>query len=449
VRILKHCLVAAACLALCGSVGGAAEEVRLSEGLPAGSARLVTIGEGWAKNTVNTVIFRTDAVATHGDTQYAAYYDPEGRVVLAKRKLGSSKWETRVTRFTGNVKDAHNSISLAVDGNGYLHVSWGHHCIPLQYARSLYPGSLLLGEKIPMTGKREQRVTYPEFFRLGSGDLICMYRDGASGNGDTMLNLWSAKDRQWRPVQHPLISGGGKNNAYTNGIAVDRSGVWHISWCWRETGDAATNHDICYARSSDGGATWTKSTGEKYTLPIAEANAEVVCRIPQNSDLINTTTTAVDSKGRPLIATYWRREGAEVPQYHLVWHDGKCWRVSQIGSRRQSFRLEGTGTLRTRCARPKLALGPDDRVYMLFRDQERGDRVSVAISDDPNRERWSFVDLTADSVGLWEPNYDWELWRREGVLHVFVQRCGQGEAETTENIPPQPVSILEWRPVSP
>jgi len=448
VPILKHCWAAAACFALWSSACGAAEEVGLSENPMVGSARMVRIGEAWAKNTVNTVIFRTDAVTTHGDTQYAAYYDPAGRMVLAKRKLGSDKWHTRLTRFTGNVKDAHCCISIAADGRGYLHVSWGHHNIPLRYARSVYPGSLLLSDPIPMTGQREQRVTYPEFFKLGSGDLICMYRDGMSGSGDTILNLWSAKDRQWRPVQHPLISGEGQRNAYTNGIAVDRNGVWHISWCWRETGDVATNHDICYARSSDGGLTWTKSTGEKYELPITEANAEVVCRVPQRSDMINHCSMAVDSRGNPMIATYWRPEGASAPQYHLIRHDGTGWRVGRVGNRTLDFKLEGFGTRRPPASRPDLAVDREDRVYVLFRDRDRGDKVSVGVSDDSNRERWSFVDLTADSVGLWEPNYDRELWERDGILHIFVQRCGQGEAETTEDLPPQPVSILEWRPDS-
>ena len=47
---------------------------------------------------------------------------------------------------------------------------------------------------------------------------------------------------------------------------------------------------------------------------------------------------------------------------------------------------------------------------------------------------------------MWEPTYDPEVWRTQRELHLFVQRVGQGQGETTEDIPAQPVSILEWRP---
>ena len=55
----------------------------------------------------------------------------------------------------------------------------------------------------------------------------------------------------------------------------------HLSWCWRETFDVATNHDLCYARSADGGNTWTRSDGTPYQIPINADTAEYALRIPQ------------------------------------------------------------------------------------------------------------------------------------------------------------------------
>lgn len=408
--------------------------------------RIVPVGEGWAQNKINSVIFRQHALTSHGDSQYIAYYDGSGRMVLAKRKLGSDKWQVRKTRYTGNVRDAHCSICIAVDGSGVLHVSWGHHGQPLNYARSVYPGSLLLTDKLPMTGQNEHSVTYPEFFNLDNGDLLCMYRSGGSGNGVTMLNRWSNSRREWTVVQHPLISGEGQRNAYTNQIAIDSSGAWHVSWCWRETADVATNHDICYARSEDGGLTWMKSSGEIYDLPITAKNADYVRRIPQNSQLINTTTTAVDSRGYPLIATYWSPEESDVPQYHLVRWDGSRWQVSRIGNRTLNFRLSGGGTRRIVVSRPKLAVDRKDRAYMLFKDDERGGMVSVAVCDNLDRPVWRILDLTQENIGFWEPNYDTQLWKRDEVMHIFLQKAGQGDGETLEAMDPQPVSVLEWRP---
>ncbi len=44
------------------------------------------IGKGWAANSVNVAVFRKHSLASYKDSQYAAYYDADGYVVLAHRK---------------------------------------------------------------------------------------------------------------------------------------------------------------------------------------------------------------------------------------------------------------------------------------------------------------------------------------------------------------------------
>src|SRR5438067_5522457 len=128
------------------------------------NVNLVTVGNGFAKTSVNTPIFRASSVLTHGDTQYTAYYDGDGYMVLAKRQLGSNKWETRKTQYKGHVEDAHNAISIGIDGKGILHVSWAFHNHPLSYAQSTEPGGLEMTQPMPMTGKDESSVSYPQFY---------------------------------------------------------------------------------------------------------------------------------------------------------------------------------------------------------------------------------------------------------------------------------------------
>ena len=50
-------------------------------------AKLVPIGPGYARTGVNAVIFRRNSVVTHREAQYAAYYDPEGRVPFHGRRV--------------------------------------------------------------------------------------------------------------------------------------------------------------------------------------------------------------------------------------------------------------------------------------------------------------------------------------------------------------------------
>lgn len=412
------------------------------------STRLVRVGEGWARNQVNAVIFRRNSVVSRGRWQYVAFYDAEMRVVLAKRRLGATRWEVRRTQYAGDASDAHRSISIAVDGAGFLHVVWNQHDSRLQYCRGLRPGSLQLSAQTAMLGEREGRVTYPEFYALPGGGLLFLYRDGASGGGDLVMNRYDPKTRRWERLQDRLIDGEGERNAYWQAF-VDERGAIHLSWVWRETPDVATNHDLCYAKSVDGGRTWQKSTGEPYPVPITAANAEYVRRIPPGSELINQTSMTVAGRGRPYIVTYWRPAGTQVPQYHLVYHDGRRWQTIQVTHRTTPFSLSGRGTRRILVSRPQVVV--DERrgtpaVFILFRDAERGERVSVAACRDLRGGDCAVSDLTAEPVGMWEPTYDPEVWRTKRELHLFVQRVGQGQGETTEEIPAQPVSILEWKP---
>lgn len=208
------------------------------------SSRLVNIAPGWAKNSVNTVIFRHNSLVTVKDTQFVAFYDGEGSLVLGKRRLGDTTWQLKTTTYKGNTADAHNAISLIADGDGYLHVSWDHHNNPLRYCRSVSPGSLELTEKMPMTGVNEGKVSYPEFYKMPDGNLLFLYRDGASGNGNLVIHRYDTRKKEWSQVQQDLIDGEHQRSAYWQ-ACMDDKGTLHLSWVWRESPDVASNHDIC------------------------------------------------------------------------------------------------------------------------------------------------------------------------------------------------------------
>ena len=143
------------CLFLCFINGADAQKVRL-----------INVDSAWASNSINSVIFRRNSLVTFQDTQFVAFYNQEGNVILGKRKLGQTSWQLKKTPYQGQIKDAHNSISIMVDGAGYLHMAWDHHNHPLRYTKSDAPGSLNLLPKMSMTKHHEDRVTYPEFYRL-------------------------------------------------------------------------------------------------------------------------------------------------------------------------------------------------------------------------------------------------------------------------------------------
>ena len=411
--------------------------------------QIMPLGPAWAANSINTAVFRNDPVTTHGEQQYAAYYSADGRVVIASRTIDQKHWQTTATALKGDVKDAHNVISIIADGDGFLHVSWDHHNHPLRYVRSKSPNSLEFSGVLPMTGRNEKSVTYPQFFKLPDGNLIFFYRDGESGRGNLAMNRYDAKAQQWTQVHAKLISGENVRNAYPQ-TCVDERGSIHVSWVWRETPNVATNHDLCYARSDDGGKTWRRSDGTPYTLPITLASAEVASAIAQRRELMNQTSMCADGQGRPIIATYFRPEGEKVPQYFVIHHDGAAWQTVQVSNRTTPFSLNGGGSRAIPISRPAvfatIGEGGRTRVGILFRDTERKSRVSLAVCVDLGNPHWAVRNLTDFPVGFWEPSYDRVRWQRDGVLDVYVQNCGQGDGETLAPVEPQPAYVLEVKP---
>ncbi len=413
------------------------------------AVQMVPVAKGWAANTVNVTVFRKNSLVSHRDTQFIAFYNEESFVVVGKRAVGTTKWQLQQTPFKGNTKDAHNVISIMADGAGYLHLAWDHHNNPLNYVRSLVPGGLSFSPKMPMTSVAESKVSYPEFYRLPKGNLLFLYRDGGSGAGNLVINAYDASTQQWRTLQNNLISGEGKRNPYWQ-ACIDNSGAIHISWVWRESPDVASNHDLLYARSKDGGTTWEKSTGEKYILPITESSAELAAAVPQKSELINQTSMFAAGNGQPFIATYWRNAESAVPQYRVVYKDKDQWKTQDLSFRKTPFSLSGGGSKSIPVARPQVVAWKKGRKWaaaLIFRDEERGSRVSVALNNNLNNSRWKLLDLTSESVGSWEPSYDTELWRTKKLLHLFVQYAVQVDGEGLAATPPQMVQVLQWEPL--
>ena len=383
---------------------------------------------GFAGNAVNSAAFRKNALASWSDSQgntfqYCAWYDYQGNIVLGKR-MNDREWEYSWSGFQGDVTDAHNVISLAVDGRGYLHMAWSHHAGALNYAVSDQPGSLSL-RKSGMIGREEDRVTYPEFYMQPSGNLFFLYRNGGSGDGNLVLNHYEASSHRWTRIHDNLISGEGERSPYWQ-ACVDSAGRLHISWVWRETADVFSNYNMSYAVScDDSGETFENSRGEACVLPLTESTAETICHIPQGSALINQTSMTVDENNLPYIISYWRVDG--IVQYNILRDTGNQWIIYNTHIRTTDFELSGGGTQQLPCARPQILVqgaGEEAEILVLFRDEERGSKASMARLRTEGQEiiTEEIIDLTGESLGEWEPVLDMTLWEKQGRIQIFFQK---------------------------
>ncbi len=365
----------------------------------------IPIGMAFADDAVNTSIFRVNSVISAGNYQFATYYAADGSVVVARRDIDSVKWDIAIEPFKGNVADAHNDVVLGISTDGLVHISYDHHGNPLHYRVSGKPFDIhSFGDTQPMTGQEEEHVTYPQFVTAPDGTLYFFYRDGASGNGTLCLNRYNAESKSWTAVQHPLVDREGKCNPYWWRPSIAADGAIHLAWCWRDTPNAQTNHDLCYSFSKDGGRTWLKSDGKPQQLPITRENAEVIDAIPKGSNLINQCSSAVDAQGHCHLAQYFN-DADGIPQYFHEWFDGQVWHKNQVSLRTARFSLSGGGSLAIPISRPEIAIKPDGTVFLITREADAGGGVRLYQAAPPY-EKWRAIDVSRDDLGNWEPMYD-------------------------------------------
>lgn len=293
------------------------------------------------------------ALLTHAPFQFVAFYDEQGRLTVAQRRLGERQWKFNpLPDVTG--WDSHNFIALTADRDGYLHLSGDMHVAPLKYFRTTQPWDASTFERVDhMTGINERRTTYPQFLRGQNDELIFTYRDGGSGNGNQIYNVYDPRTKTWRRLlDTPLTDGEGRRNAYYDGPVKGPDGWFHLAWVWRESPDAASNHHLSYARSRDM-IHWEGSTGKPFALPITLESSEIVDAVPVHGGIINgNTRIGFDNQGRVTISYYKYDESGNTQPWIARLEDGK-WVLHQTTDWPYRWDFGGGGSIP-----PEIQLGP-------------------------------------------------------------------------------------------
>jgi hypothetical protein len=345
--LLRRLVVAAACVA---SFARAAEPVAESI---VGSVEIAPV---WSGHPVGF------ALLTLKDRQYAAFYAADRHLTVAARRLDDDRWEfarlpseqagpPRGPKQTSAVVgwDSHNAIVMAADSAGHIHVAGNMHANGLSYWRTEEPGAIASFRQVKaMTGRDEERCTYPVFLKFPDGRLVFQYRSGASGDGDTLFNVYDVESRSWRRlVDGPILDGERTRNAYPHPPVLGADGRFHLSWIWRDTPDAATNHDLSYARSRDLVA-WEGADGRPVSLPITLATpGMIVDPVPAGGGVLNGTgQVGFDSRHRPVLA-YFKHDSEGMSQAYVARWEADGWRIVQLSDWKHRFAPAGRGTLPT------------------------------------------------------------------------------------------------------
>jgi hypothetical protein len=294
-------------------------------------------------------------------------------MTVAARALGSKTWRTRVLPSKVGW-DSHNYITMAVDKRGDLHLSGNMHCHPLLYFRTRKPHDLDSLEKMPgMVGSNEKRCTYPKFMEGPQGKLIFHYRDGSSGSGNEIYNVYDSGSRKWRRLlDKPLTDGKGRMNAYASGPLRGPDGTFHLCWVWRDTPDCATNHDVSYARSRDL-VRWQTAAGRSVPLPLTiETQGLIVDPVPVGKGLINMgVSLGFDTKKRPIV-TYHKYDKEGNSQIFNTRWEGGSWKIHQASDWKYRWEFGGGGSVPCEVRASSVNILPDGSLWQSYGHKKFG-----------------------------------------------------------------------------
>jgi BNR repeat-containing family member len=388
---------------------------------------------------LNGESFQQDGIVTFNAYQYAAFWNTSRHVVLARRALPSGAWSAlEFADYTNTESDAHNTISLGVcPGDGTLHLSFDHHVSTLHYRKSV-PGlltnpnaaawattSFSAVENRLLGNAALTQVTYPRFVtEPGGSKLLFEARIGSSGSGDEYLWEYDSASHGWASIGRFIYGTGDSINAYPHGLSYTRGGSrLHMSWCWRETPDAATNHDLLYVYSDDNGRTWKNGAGETVAnsgaASVTESSPGIkVWTIGQHRGLINQEHMVVDGAGRVHVLLSHMPDAqaddanfdsarSKSQFFHYMRDDTGAWSRSPMS-------LPVVASFRG-----KLAVSASDNLYAVLPDL----RIAAS-SAASNYSTWKLLD-TADSGRFFsDPLIDTARLLSEDKLSIFYPAHG-------------------------
>lgn len=357
---------------------------------PEQSVTSIAIDNVWSGHRIKPYLL------TRGRQQFVAYYDANRQMTIAHRQLGG-KWRYfKVDSWLG--WDSHNYVTMELDSEGHLHVMGNMHADPLEYFRTSEPLNVRSLKRISVMSDKslEQKMTYPVFLLNKQNQLIVKYRDGGSGNGSEIYNIYDTESKKWTRLHaNTFLDGEGKMSGYFEGPTLGPDGAFHLIWVWRNTPNAATNHSLSYAKSSDL-IHWYDSNGEPISLPITAKSAEVVDPVPPFGGMINgNVKIGFDHNKRPVIV-YHKYDQKGDTQIYIARKQGTKWKSVQI-SDWKGFRwdFDGHGSLGRFKVKPYSPKLHDDKLAVLVR---KNDEVIRFILDSDSLET-----LQVEPANLYPP----------------------------------------------
>ncbi|MFE4470076.1 BNR-4 repeat-containing protein [Leifsonia sp. NPDC056824] len=408
------------------------------------------------------------SVLTRGDRQYVAYYGTDRYLRVASRSLAGSEstapcvdgdsdpaWTTQELD-TRVPDDAHNSVTMAFDSDGQLHVIGNLHAGSLDgsdlaeeyrvwarggaYYRTTTAGDVRSLSRVTGLAPRVQDryLTYPSFITVpgtgaGADTLMITYRIGWSGGGTRAFDRYDPATKTWKV--HSTFTDYGDSpretgphqgdiddvyNMYPSQIVRGTDGVFRMAWVWRNNADVRTTSRVSYAESADL-VTWKTIAGAKISTPVKydDTTAGLVVDdvpegVPGQADGDNglvSVALQLDGKNNPVLFYTKLDERSDLQLYtaHLDART-KSWEPRPLTTDTGVEPVSGVGTMSLNSQIGTTAAYGTSHPTWIVADYSHGSRNNhvivdsrsgLAVADSPGVSRVAPMEDGPSHHGLW------------------------------------------------
>lgn len=316
------------------------------------------------------------------DYEYCIVTRLDWHILICQRPRSGTSWtvvDVTNIALTGaydptfgpvEVSDSHYAVSMAVDGQGYIHLSGNMHQEPMKYIKSVNPHDISAWAQAPNPSNwlvsGADVSTYQAYEVFSDGTLIWIQDQSDTlnpvGRDQTMWRLGPNPGDTWEPclgtgeimstinlgVNNLADTDSVPDRAYMLNLFVDKNDTLHCVFVWRiETNDPATMQEHFYVRSHDKGSTWENVLGEAVSAPFTYrqildgVNGVGVAAIRVNGVSIKGSGTGgrcVDKDGNFHYVAWGSgvNDSSDFPQitpgnlHNHIWWDGTAWQIEQI-----------------------------------------------------------------------------------------------------------------------
>jgi len=235
-----------------------------------------------------------------------SFYDHQAKQLAPAQVLGANP-----------DMDAHKNPHLLIDEGGYLYVFYRSHCSPTHLTRSAKPYDISEWENL---GAIVERSSYPQPWQVKPGEMIVLYRGGGTHDATESIIRSTDRGQTWSRPEVVVATPRG-NGCY--GVSIAETGDFprRVHFAWSVTrGKWWQRYHVYYAYSDDGGATWRKTDGRAYELPITEETSEMIFESDVPDRGVWLKDIQLDSQGNPYVLFI----DSHTPTYDGVWRMAKC-----------------------------------------------------------------------------------------------------------------------------